>query len=407
MPIPSEIENMPPAWTQQLSKFSDSNPAVPSLTVDPSLALAIDEGIAAKLSTARDNQEFIANPLRVESLLQDCINRISNCLTLREKAQDIEERAVSAALSYKLQQQSIVTQSGIALAFDEINSKMAKNAISASFDGRSVSFAGADEAWTNATSLRLQLEEAQRFKNETVRMKSTVPGNAANYVERFAFLKELFDLNLEEVYKRAQVVQSALQVIYQIPADLPVIEDVGYLNKLVIWAQRTSDLLDRELDRRSLGRIGITVSSGELDPNLTQQLMTKSAFLSKIDTGTLRFTLTEVPFYMAGMEPHSVLLRSARVQVAVQDLERVRPFPLVIKPPTSEVTGRSEQFPTIASTAYDDSPDSGGVVTGVHNINPVGNWEIHFSGFGLLGEPSNASQLLNVYLILDVSYRRR
>jgi hypothetical protein len=391
-------------WTQQFAQLSQDYPLGSADPDDPSLALAIDEGVKDKLLSSRGDHGPTPNPLYVENLLQDCINRISNCLTLREKAQDVEERAVSAALLYNLQKKTIETQTGIAQAFDAINSKMAQNATLATLDQGKVNFEAPAQAWETTKLLRTALEGALTSKNETVKLKSSIKGNASNYVERFKFLKTLFDLNLVECYKRALVVEDALKKIYGITATLPDIVEFGYLNSLATWAQTTSDALDRELDNRHVGSIGLTLASNDETVNLIQQLLTRAAFTGMVPQQKFAFNLGSVPFDTAGMK--DVLLRTVKVQIEGVDVLRTRAWPVVIKTPARDASGRAEQFSVVASTSLTDSADSEGSVKGVHNIDPRGDWELKLAPHALTGENTEVSQVKNIYLLLNVSYRR-
>jgi hypothetical protein len=63
-------------------------------------------------------------------------------------------------------------------------------------------------------------------------------GNGSNFVERFSFLKQLFDLNIEQAYRRAVITTSALKVIYKIDLPVPKIKAIGYLNEQLCGLKR-------------------------------------------------------------------------------------------------------------------------------------------------------------------------
>jgi hypothetical protein len=206
-----------------------------------------------------------------------------------------------------------------------------------------------------------------------------------------------------EAYRRALVVESALKRIYGIEAKVPDIVNIGFLNDLTIWAQSASDMLDRELDNRYTGRIGFALSS-DTETLSTGQLLALTTYNGMVNQQKLSFSVASTVFEAAGMR--DVLLRSVRVQIEGSDNNRIRLWPLTIKLPARDAAGKDEKFSTIASTSLSDVAEADGVVRGVHNINPLGDWELKLAPRSLTGEVTNNTSVKNIYLALNVSYRR-
>ena len=95
------------------------------------LAFALDDDISKLLNPIAAHNSAIC-ALVVEDLLRDCTIRVSNCLTIREKAHDIEVRAIADALAYQAQKKSISTERLIRAVLDPVQHQISSNAISAS-----------------------------------------------------------------------------------------------------------------------------------------------------------------------------------------------------------------------------------------------------------------------------------
>lgn len=386
-------------WQEAVVLLNEDFPILPADADFPSLSAALDDGVDDLL---RDTpfQPSPANPRYVEDLLHDCVNRISNCLLLRDKAQEVEVRAIGEALNYKAQTASVAAHELINRFLGTMAPRMAQNAIGAKLEDTAVTFQGDEAAWGQIGGAQAGLYKELREILAIQKAKATTPGNGSNFVERFAFLKRFFDICLVEAFRRAQVCAKALKDVYGIDARLPAITPVGYLNELSIWAQRASDALDDMLDARLFSDIAFAIAAPDDSPR-DYELTTKSKFGAEIPTGRLTFKLTSAHFERAHMR--NPLLRSLRLQVRKDD-PRLRLWPAQVILPRSQVTGTTEIFPCIAPSSYQDTPDEDVVVRGVHNISPIGDWEIKLADRALTGDALAVSEVTNVYLFLRLSY---
>jgi hypothetical protein len=369
----------------------------------PQMSSAIDDGVDDLLRDSDLKLLGTSNPLYVEDLLRDCTNRISNCLLLREKAQDVEARAIAEALYYRAQRASIRRGSEISKVLDEMAPRIVQNATSITIAEGKVTFIGDDKTWANVRNEHRDLASELMEVVEAQKSKASTEGNGANFVERFRFLKRLFDLNIEQAYRRALITADALNQIYRINEPVPKIKPIGYLDELAIWAQKASDRLDRELDVRYSGRL-VFALCGAGDALRPNELVTRTQFKAQMLAGSFQFTLVSAPFEKAGMK--EVLLRSIQVQVEPVDASpKVRLWPITLKLPHSALTQSNESFATVAASMFHPPVDIDSVVRGVHNISPVGEWTIQIPDHEVTGDVTKDA-VKNLYLFITVSYRR-
>lgn len=400
---------MDSAWDKAFNLLNENLPLRSLEPGFPSLASALDDSVDDLL---RDSlvQPSPANPHYVEDLLRDCVDRISNCLVLREKAQDVELRATGEALNYKIQEATVEMQQTVDKLLRDVTPRTVQSATGVSIEGGKVTFVNDDaEAWQKVASahdkLYMELREALAIQ----KAKASAPSNGSNFVERFAFLKKLFDLNLVEAYRRSVVAARALKDIYAIDVPLPKVTKHGYLNEISLWAQRASDLLDDALDARLFSDVVFAVSG--VDGTLKdQELVPRERFTTELATGRLTFKLTPTHFERCQMR--DPLLRSVRLQVQCKDETRVRIWPAQVYLPKSRPTGRVEVVSSVMPSVYQDTPDESSVIRSIHNISPVGDWEIRLPERSITPEAATAlaatktTEIVNIYVYLRLSYAR-
>lgn len=370
----------------------------------PELAIALDDGVEDLLQNSLAESGNGVNPLYVEDLLNDCMTRIGNCLTIREKAQDIEVKAINDATLFKLQETSLALQKKSFELLSPSYDKLVVNAVGfKSNSDRSEYYSLGSAVWSDIATAQKTVNDALELSLNIKKIKAEQKGNGSNYAERFIFLKALFDLNIVEAYRRCRVCEFALDKIYGIKEPLPLPIDHGYLNLLTIWAQKVSDRLDLELDSRSIGNAIFAVASE--DENTAELWLTKrSVYDASLDTKRVGFTLTSSHFERLGMK--DVLLRSVRLQARCPDDNlKTRIWQSLIHLPDSAVSRSIQKFSATMTTGYQDIADSEAVVRGVHNISPIGEWAIDLSSKALTGENTDKGVLKNIFLILRVSYR--
>ncbi|WP_300238872.1 hypothetical protein [Pseudomonas sp.] len=392
-------------WTEIVKSLSNEFPL--ALDDFPMLSAAIDDEVDDIL------RDSLANPSEVdahyvEDLLADCVNRISSCLTLREKAQEVEARAISDAINYKTLKAAndVATLSADELA--PLQEKLIQNAtaimINDEFGKKNVSFSSDHQVWEKVEGFQKDFLRKQLEIAEILKAKASTPGNGANHIERFSFIKRLFNLSIEEAYKRSLVCAKALKAIYGIQLDVPKISKHGYLNELAIWAQTATTLLDTELDCRIYNRVAFAISARDENPKETE-LIPKSKFTASITTRTIGFSLTSAHFERFRMK--SVLLRGIRLQVRAKDESRTRIWSANVKLPNDGLgKGGDASYPCVAPSNYQGPDEILSVVHGVHNFSPIGEWQITLPDRAITDEDTSSAEILNIYIFLDVSARR-
>jgi hypothetical protein len=183
-------------WVEKLQSLGTDFP-IGNTGAYPSIAKALDDGVSAKLNAAALEPIGI-NPRYVEELIRDCTARIANCLTIREKAQDVEVRAIGDAISYKLQTEALESEKTIRTLLKPIRHLKFDGATAATISKDPVgtqdlkaSFSGDQAVWNSVNQSEVDFEEIRQEILETLKMKAGVPGNGSNFAERFDFLKSL------------------------------------------------------------------------------------------------------------------------------------------------------------------------------------------------------------------------
>ncbi|QTD35838.1 hypothetical protein [Pseudomonas fluorescens] len=372
----------------------------------PMLSVAIDDEVDDIL------RESLTNPSEVdahyvEDLLTDCVNRISSCLTLREKAQDIEARAISDAINYKALKAANEVAKLTAIELAPLQEKMIQNAtsieVSETSGKKTVNFSSDNKTWSNIENIQETFLQKQLEIAEIMKTKASTPGNGANHIERFLFIKRLFDISIEEAYKRSLVCAKSLKSLYGIQLDVPKISKHGYLNELAIWAQTATTLLDSELDSRIYSKVAFAISARDENPKETE-LIPKSKFTASIATRAIGFTLTSAHFEKFRMK--SVLLRSIRIQVRAKDESRTRVWSVTVKLPNDGLGKTDASYPCVAPSNYQGPDENLSIVHGIHNFSPVGDWQINLPERSITDDDTSPAEILNIYLFLDVSARR-
>lgn len=369
----------------------------------PSLGHALDEGVERMLAAHLAVGGSEVNKRFVEELLSDCIARISNALTLREKAFDVEVRAVQEAMQHAYQSRLAASNQSISDLLAPLQATAGVNATGLKADGDGFAFVGHEEVWANVKIVQDKLATAQKALIDASLAKAITPGNGANYVERFAMLKKLFDLGLPELYGRCLACAQALKKIYAIDIAVPKVTPTGYLNQLAVWGQAASDRLDVELGQRYSGDIMFAVAG--IDDNLKDgELLPRSKYLLAIPTGIVNFTVSAQ--HLERFKMTAPLLRSVHLHIRPKTEDgRSRIWSGTISPPDTDLTAGDEDFPCIVSSNY--AQNEGETIYGVHNLNPIGDWTLRLAERGVTGDLLNGEEILNVYVRMRVSYKRR
>lgn len=251
-------------WTEQFQILADNFKPLTALDGHhnyPSLKQAPDDGMERLLANYLASGGSRVNKRFVESLLSDCVTRISNSLTLRERAYDIEVHAIGEAMNHKLQIELSTANQAITELLAPLQASMGGNAIGLKAHDDGFTFTGDQDLWTKIQQYQKDIFEAQQANLLAISTKASTPGNGANYLERFAMVKNLFDLGMPELYGRCLACALALKKIYRIEVSVPAVTPTGYLNDLAVWAQTASDKLDSELSERYTADVMLAVAS--------------------------------------------------------------------------------------------------------------------------------------------------
>lgn len=369
----------------------------------PNMGVALDDGIDKLLAEFVAGGSSDVNKRFVEDLLSDCVARVSNALILREKANEVEVRAVQEAMNHSYQVKLIETTQEIGDLLGPIQGQTGVNATGLTADGEGFKFVGNEAVWKNVKKLQDGILASQTELLDAALAKAMAPGNGANYVERFTMLKDLFDLGMPELYGRCLACAAALKKIYHIEVPVPKVSTTGYLNRLAIWAQNASDRLDVELGKRYTGDVMFAIAA--IDENLRDgELLPRSKYTLAVQTGMLNFSIAETQFERFKMA--KPLLRSVHIHVRPKTEDgRTRIWAGTVSPPDSDLTLGDEDFPCLVTSVYAQS--EGETVYGVHNLNPIGDWTLRLASPGVTGDALNGDEVLNVFIRMRVSYQRK
>lgn len=389
-------------WTEFVKKISTEFAPIDQLDGGyPLLSRAVDEGIDTLLAQHIAKGAASVNKRFVEDLLTDCVARVANCQILREKAQEVEARAIESALNYSTHKALLDGTEKINNVLAPVQHMFGANATGAKTVDGVTAFTGIEGLWAEVKEEEKKITAAQRTALESILSKAGTPGNGTNFIERFTFLKELFNLGMIELYGRSLACADAIQKIYGITVPVPNVTPTGYLNQLAIWAQRSSDLLDRELSRRYTGSVIFSLAAPDEDPKGTE-LLKQSVFKASVGTGTVNFAIKKenLEFFKIS----DILLRSVRLQVrSTTDDARIRTWPGLLTTPDTDLTLGDENFPCTLSTAF--SEGGGETVFGVHNISPIGDWTLRLPARSATAD-ATGTEIANVYIHLRLSYVR-
>ena len=368
----------------------------------PVLAKGLDDDVSDRLQKSLLRPAKV-NGRRVEELLGDCINRISNCLILKEKAHEVEVRAISDALNHELQGASLEFNRSVQEIMKPIQHKLAANAIAADTNGGRTTYSSDEAVWEQIRAAQSAMDKAQKGVLDAQKLKASTPGNGSNYVERFALLKSLFDMGLEETYRRVVACSKALDLLYGIKVPVPDVTDTSYLNELAQWGQKASDELDAELDGRYTAEIAIAVSALDEAPKPTE-ILPLTQFTNFLNAGAITFSLTAAHFERFPMAQDSLLIRGLRVSARHKNEASLsaRVWTGSIDLPDSDVTPGDELYPITITNQFQEVE----MFRDVHNLRPIGKWSITLPERATTGETTK-DDIKNLYLILRVSYRRK
>lgn len=389
-------------WRDRVSDINDYFPVGDGGGAFPEIANSLDEGLRDRLWEQLQTASPI-NALYVEDLLRDCAARVAYCLQIRDKAHELETRAINEALAYRVQSAAVTLQKTVNEAVGPHAGKLSMNATrSQTQTGGTTEFDSAIN-WGPVSQEQARANAAQIEVLADRKAKAETPGNGSNYRERYGFLKKLFDQSFVETYRRATRCADALKRVYGIDRPLPPFKPTNYLDDFAFWVQSASDALSTELDARFVGEIGFALNAKDASPK-ANELMTKADYDAAVPTRRIAFRLKAEHF--DGYDMEGVLLRSVRIQMGSAD-GKTHLWPIRVRVPGSDLSTGIEMFSCVAPSLYQEGHSDAALIRGVHNIDPRGDWLIELPEESLDGLATTPANLPDIYLIVRVSYRRK
>jgi hypothetical protein len=350
---------------------------------DPGQPPAIALPLGGRIDDATVNEINAAatslDPYKIEELVGSCLSRIANCVSIRDRAYEIQLRALTEGIR-------------LAYAAEEVEDEAAVEA--------AINPGPAGAPFANA---RRDLKALKLARIKAQKDISLMPGSGANYGERFAFLKSMFKESFLGAVARAKLINSSVNAVYGIaPPTFPLLTDSRYLDSLALWAQKISDLLDEERDGRVRRQLIIPLTPRDA-ASVGDSVMDIITYQGGYAGAAINFKLTDEYFKDRGLK--SPLMRSVAVRADVSDTWAGAVFSTWITPPqpTLVADDRTIYHASVGGRLEDASRAS----IEVHNLNPIGTWSLKITGKEIRGQAfSSATDLTNFFIHLTVFARR-
>nr|WP_314368788.1 hypothetical protein [uncultured Acinetobacter sp.] len=292
------------------------------LSVPISVADPIDKG-ARELLLQFSNSWLEYPALEVEYLLRTLGEHITNCLTIKEKAQELEVRTISETSSALLQKDIIDFAMKLVESAATNQQKFMGNASEISIKENPDSTfkiqgtTSANDYWVTykESAMGQLLSQAKFIDSKIDQMKQS--GSGLNYPERFNALKNQFNIELKEAYLRAISACAGLQAVYGIDYPLPEISDIGYLDALALWTRGATYKLEKELFNWNETTILLALNSG--DQVDLPKIMTTAEFNAARANGTFIIKITPDMLNRLGVDIKNTRLRGVDLIAFVGD----------------------------------------------------------------------------------------
>jgi hypothetical protein len=385
----------------------------------------IDVG-ADKLLRDYKNAWLTYPPLEVEYLVQTLNEHLNNCIEIRLKAQDLEIKAFSEASDQLLQRRLVDTLKNQIKLFADNEPKLLGNTINAKYQPASGAVTG-DTAQDYWKSLLKEQETQLKYKSEDAdsrltRLNETGSGN--NYVSRFEFLKKLFETDLIEAYCRARAASVGLKAIYEIDTPVPDIADIGYLDKLILWARGITYDLEKKLFNVRETTVAIALNDSSTGAVATAppvydlpRIMTLDAFrLTRTNGGAFIFSIPDDFFKRPNLKLKNPRLKGIDVSVIAAETKLPLQFwRILVKPPVKKINIATGVLPYsheptvfVPMATYLAHTADLSIVPNqreVNNVNPVGEWTIRIEPKSILGSAdTNNDYVDNLLIRMRIAY---
>jgi len=391
---------------------------------DPlSISQPIDTGAVALLQPF-SNSYVSYPPLEVEYLVQTLNEHISNCLDLRMKAQDLEVRTFSEVSEQLLQrrllealknQMQLIADNEPKLLGNKVDIEFSNKDEIAKVTGKPIDY------WKDL----LKEQEAQRqlkLGDADERLKRLQEaGSGNNYVARFEFLKQLFNIDLKEAYCRALSAHVGLKAIYGIDIAFPPLTETGYLDKLTIWARTVTYELEKKFFNLRDTTVLFALSDGTAagaQPADLPTIMNQAAFENGRTAGSWTFNFTEAILLRPNAKFKNARLRGLDAHVWVKDDKDTMQFwRVLLKGPNQKIPLASglpaysyDPMVYVPMSTYprhiievQELPNQ----REVHNVSPVGEWTLRIEPKSIIGNTTNdANNVTNIILRMRIVYEK-
>lgn len=384
----------------------------------PIIATPIDKG-ARELLLPHSRSWADYPVLEVEYLMRTLNEHLQRCVEVRERAQELEARAISETMEKQVQLmllQTMAQQVDLASANEPA---LLSNTRGARLENNAVRGESSDY-WTKLAALqKRQLGEQEKHARlQLEQMKE--PGSGANYLARFTGLKEAFDVDLREAYLRARAAAVGLKHVYGLELPVPALADVGYLDRLVLWARDATYRFEKRLFGTHEALMGFALQTGTAAAPLDlPKIFIDTDFKTSRAAHIFTFQLQESFFGRLGVRMRNPRLRGVDLNVyapadgtalahrywrARLDLPKQ-----VIRGGADEATEKSPQvllpivtYPAVRST-LSDYPSQ----RAVHNTSPFGEWSVRLEpNDWVTGTVTNGDAVVNVILRLRLAYEQ-
>lgn len=299
-------------WTSKATELADTFPTVLRLPDEkpgdiPGITQPLDKGAATLLAgLSPDTTKLEYSPFFVERLMDDIANHIAACTRIRDQAQQLEVQAFREMMDLETRQRVNALIAAHLPTAKTREPSLISNQTTLTVGTGSVSSppgASPDPYWT--TMWNWQDGKLSAAEDEVMQRiaKYSEPGNGNNYVERFGFLKQLFDQELVILYKKILAASVGLKEIFGLSYPPPAIIDIGYLNQLTFWAEQASNSLQKSF--HGIDTLTVIIpfhdSNAAIDPPPGGLgLMSHDKFLPARQAGAITFTLSEAAFALPG-----------------------------------------------------------------------------------------------------------
>lgn len=201
----------------------------------------LDAYVRKRLDDGFDPDRF--NPSRFQDNLRECSRLVDTCLVQRSEIFELESQAVTSALEILYTLRSLDADSALE------TTQLAAVCIQAGIPGDTDSFTALERKFT--------LRRQELNEREALHAGS---GNALNYGERVAFLRNIYLENLQRVNECMYALQFWLTYAYDITVDRKIDyaeTQVDVLENSVAWLRRCVDLFEAKMRNAKFARVCI------------------------------------------------------------------------------------------------------------------------------------------------------